>query len=386
MGTRQLSWDLSHEEITQERIDALVAEMREIYLRDDRPWVVGYSGGKDSTAVNQLVFRTVDSLPTELRTKTVHVISSDTQVENPEVTRWLHQCHDELREVAERQGLPVELAVVYPNPRETFWVLLLGRGYPAPTSDFRWCTGRLKIDPAEAHVLTYVEPEGRILQLLGSRKAESKNRAASIEAHAIEGKFGTTGSLTSGMSYQPIQDWDNDNVWEYLRLFPKPWGGDNEELFQLYQSAHGGECVLDFDRRTASCGGSRFGCWTCTVVEQDKSMTNMVRTTNPEYSPLLAFRQKILDYRRDRSKRNPIGRNGKIRHHTKTGEVTPGPYYHEVRLELLRDLFEIERGLPGFATLTEDDLRWIRYEWEKDGGPVDELDRLMAEYRPTVNA
>lgn len=471
MAGRQLKLDFDHEEITQATVDALLLEMIGIYLRDSRPWVIGYSGGKDSTAVVQLVFRMLMALPESMRRKTVWVLSSDTLVENPRVTDWLNRCQEELRQVAEEHSLPVEVVTVYPDPRQSFWVCLIGRGYPAPTRDFRWCTGRLKIDPAEAYVIANIEPTGRILQLLGSRRAESANRAASIEAHALDGKFGVTGSLTNGLSYQPIMDWDNDNVWEYLRLFPPPWDrpGDvvhirdpisgelipnyNNELFALYQDGHGGECVLEFDRRTASCGGSRFGCWVCTVVSEDRSMTNMVSMTNPELAPLLAFRQKILDYRNDPSKRDPIGRNGRVRINNyarrqaaeefaqgdealkaawlKGGKhaerqhrrnftpiendadvyypddpimqeafqagvqwsmailsnpeeaegVSRGPYLLEIRAELLQDLFEIERAIPGFQTVTEDDLRWIQHHWRQDGGDPGLVDRLVAEYR-----
>ncbi|MFZ5815330.1 MAG: DNA phosphorothioation system sulfurtransferase DndC [Bacillota bacterium] len=471
---RQMVLDFDHQPVTQETVDDLVAEMMQVYLRDTRPWVIGFSGGKDSTAVVQLVYRMLLALPESLRRKPVWVISSDTLVENPRVTAWMERCQAELRAVAEDKGLPVQVVTVRPDPRQSFWVCLIGKGYPAPTRDFRWCTGRLKIDPAEAFVVANIEPTGRILQLLGSRKAESRSRAASIEAHALEGKFGVTGSLTNGLSYQPIMDWDNDNAWEYLRLFPPPWDrpddvvqipdpvtGElvphyNNELFALYQDGHGGECVLEFDRRTASCGGSRFGCWTCTVVVEDRSLTNMVEMTNPELAPLLRFRQKILDYRNDPSKRDPIGRNGRIRinnyarraaaeayaqgdealraawlrgarhaevQHRRSytpadgdadiyypddpalqeafqagarwslailnnpgeaDEVSRGPYLLEVRAELLQDLFEIERAIPGFRTVTYEDLRWIRHHWEQDGGDPGLVDRLVLRYRGQV--
>ncbi|HEY3363892.1 MAG TPA: DNA phosphorothioation system sulfurtransferase DndC [Symbiobacteriaceae bacterium] len=442
--------DFDHEPVEQPVIDALVAEMREVYLRPDgRPWVIGFSGGKDSSAVVQLTYRMLMALPAEQRTKPVYVVSSDTLVENPAVATWLDKCHAELRDVATRYDLPVTVVKVTPDPKQSFWVCLIGRGYPAPTQDFRWCTGRLKIEPSETWVRANIDKSGRILQLLGSRKKESKARGASIEAHAIEGKFGTCGSLTEGISFQPIQEWDNDNVWEYLRLFPKPWGGSNEELFEMYQGAHGGECVLDFDRRTASCGGSRFGCFVCTVVPEDISMRNMVRVVTPEYAPLLAFRDKILRYRNDYSKRDPIGRNGRLRlnctartmaakvhagedeasidafetgarwaereHYKPSGQdweaaagevpttqllaflagvrwteaamttgasstdVTPGPYLLGVRAEFLRDLFEIEKGLPGFKTVTDDDIRWIKHWWEHDGGDPDLADTIRAE-------
>lgn len=403
---RQMRMDFDHQPVEWSTIHTLVAEMTEIYLRDDRPWVIGFSGGKDSTCVVQLAYRMLMALPPAKRVKTVWIISSDTLVENPRVAQWLDKCHAELRQVAADHDLPVEVVKVAPSPEDSFWVCLIGKGYPAPTNDFRWCTSRLKIEPSEAYVLEHVEPEGRILQLLGSRKAESKARAQSIEAHALEGKFGTTGSLTNGMSYQPIQEWDNDAAWEYLRLYQTPWNRPddvvmipdpltrqpvphyNNELFYLYQDGHGGECVLDFDRRTASCGGSRFGCWTCTVVPEDVSMRNMVAMVTPEYAPLLAFRDKIQRYRNDYSTRDHIGRTGQIRLTTRAPEpdadgnvlhgpwVTPGPHWLHIRAEFLRNLFEIEKALPGFRTVTDEDLHWIKHWWEHDGGDPGLVDQI----------
>ncbi|MCB1193045.1 MAG: hypothetical protein H7A23_12965 [Leptospiraceae bacterium] len=36
------------------------------------------------------------------------------------------------------------------------------------------------------------------------------------------------------------------------------------------------ECPLVIDDTTPSCGNSRLGCWTCTVIDQDKSMGYMI--------------------------------------------------------------------------------------------------------------
>jgi len=390
MGQKQLSWwrQITHQTMTQEWVDQIVAEMAEVYEQDERPWVIGFSGGKDSSAVVQLAYRMLMHI--DGRQKPVYIVSSDTLVENPVVADWVDRCHAELREVAGKYGLPIHVAKVQPDPRQTFWVLLLGKGYPAPTNDFRWCTSRLKIDPVEAWILSNVHPEGRVMQLLGTRKVESRSRAASIEAHALEGKFGTSGGkLTEAIIYQPIMDLDNDNVWEYLLGFEKPWGGTNSELWDIYQGAHGGECVLDFDRRTASCGASRFGCWTCTVVDQDKSMTNMVNYNTPEFAPLLAFREKIKALREDWTKREVYGRNGRLRFaRTMRDEdgnqllgpfITPGPYRFEIRYELVRDLLQIEQQLAPWRTLTDSDLYWIQHQWTEDGGDPDMMQRLLVE-------
>ena len=44
-------------------------EIQKTYLADDRPWVIGYSGGKDSTTALQLIWYAVEDLPEEKRNK-----------------------------------------------------------------------------------------------------------------------------------------------------------------------------------------------------------------------------------------------------------------------------------------------------------------------------
>ncbi|MDJ0898425.1 MAG: DNA phosphorothioation system sulfurtransferase DndC, partial [Xenococcus sp. MO_188.B8] len=69
-------------------IDQLIQEIQQLYCLDAVPWVVGYSGGKDSTAVLQLIWNAIATLPQEKRTKKIYVITTDTLVENPIVASW----------------------------------------------------------------------------------------------------------------------------------------------------------------------------------------------------------------------------------------------------------------------------------------------------------
>ncbi|BAZ06253.1 hypothetical protein NIES3974_29110 [Calothrix sp. NIES-3974] len=70
-------------------IELLTQEIQELYLQDRIPWVIGYSGGKDSTAILQLVWNAIAQLPKQQRSKTIHVITTDTLVENPYVSIWV---------------------------------------------------------------------------------------------------------------------------------------------------------------------------------------------------------------------------------------------------------------------------------------------------------
>ena len=84
----------------------------------------------------------------EQRHKTVHVISTDTLVENPIVAMWVTHSLERMQKAAGEQSMPVEPHRLTPAVKDRFWVNLIGKGYPAPRPKFRWCTSRLKINPS----------------------------------------------------------------------------------------------------------------------------------------------------------------------------------------------------------------------------------------------
>lgn len=264
-----------------EVVDELVAEIQELYRADEVPWVVGYSGGKDSTAVLQLVWLAVSGLESTDRVKPVYVISTDTLVENPVVAAWVTRSLETMAASAAEQGLPIHPNRLTPEVKDTFWVNLIGKGYPAPRPKFRWCTERLKIKPSNAFIKRVVKRYGEAILVLGIRKAESSARARVMERHQkgrVRDRLSPNSSLPNSLVYSPIEDWSNDDVWMFLMQVPNAWGHPNKDLLTMYQGASAdGECPLVVDSTTPSCGDSRFGCWTCTLVEKDKSMAAMIQ-------------------------------------------------------------------------------------------------------------
>ena len=158
-------------------------EMKLVYLHDQRPWMIGFSGGKDSTLLCQLVFEMIESLPEEQRSKPVYVVTSDTMVENPIVKRYMHRMSDAINKASSRKKLNIQAHIIYPEIRQTFWSLVIGLGYPTPEPPgFRWCTERLKISPSNAFTYNTIRKDGEIVILLGVRKAESAARSRSISS------------------------------------------------------------------------------------------------------------------------------------------------------------------------------------------------------------
>ena len=292
-----------------EDIEKLTEEIQELYCLDEIPWVIGYSGGKDSTAVLQLIWNAIAALPPEKRTKTIHVITTDTLVENPIVSAWVRNSLKQMKVAAFEQEMPVEPHLLHPEVKETFWVCLIGKGYPAPRMRFRWCTERLKINPANRFIRDMVRASGEVILVLGMRKAESNKRATVMIKHEkgrVRDRLSPRSSLINSLVYTPIEDWRTDEVWIYLNQWQNPWGNSNKDLFTMYRGATAdNECPLVVDTSTPSCGDSRFGCWVCTMVSKDKSMEAMIQNDQEKewLQPLLDIRNE-LDIENDRPKRD----------------------------------------------------------------------------------
>lgn len=327
-------------------VDLLTAEIKSIYLSDDIPWVIGYSGGKDSTAVLQLVWLALSNLEPEKRIKPVYVITTDTLVENPIVSAWVRRSLQTMKASAESEGLPIKPNMLTPEVTDTFWVSLIGKGYPAPRPKFRWCTERLKIKPANAFITNVVRENGEAILVLGSRKAESSVRAANMEKYQSQRTrehLSPASLLPNAFVYTPIENWSNDDVWLFLMQVPNPWGYNNKDLLTMYQGASpDGECPLVVDTTTPSCGDSRFGCWVCTLVEQDRSMHAMIQNDEEKawMLPLLELRNE-LDLKDDRHLRDFRRMSGAVQ--LLNGRAIHGPYEQSVRERWLRRLLEAQQ-------------------------------------------
>ncbi|AMN35778.1 DNA phosphorothioation system sulfurtransferase DndC [Clostridium perfringens] len=299
-----------------DKINNILDEMTRVYKNDSRPWVIGYSGGKDSTTVVLLAFKMLQNLPKEERHKPVYVISSDTLIENPIVLSYLQQNSKYINEGAKNLGLPLYTDMIHPDYNNTFWANVIGKGLPTPTSiRFRWCTERLKIKPSNKFIEDKVKENGEVVVLLGVRKSESIARGIRIKNREIEGYLLTPHvTLQNTYVYNPIVELSTDDVWAILlsNNGETPWGTNNNDLFALYMGGEGGECpfTVTNDSETPSCGNSRFGCWICTVVKEDKSLTGFIESGETELQPLLDFRSWLLSIRDKHEYRQQYRRDG----------------------------------------------------------------------------
>ena len=368
------------QQIKNRKIESIISEIIDQYAYTDksqRPWIIGFSGGKDSTVLLSLVWialQRIRELPTPFQLRRpVYVVTNDTMVENPIIASYIDDVLAKIEIAAREQNLPIFVKKTIPKLEDSFWVNVLGKGYPVPNNTFRWCTDRLKIKPTSNFLLEQIDEKGEAIVLLGTRYEESATREKSIRKHEVKGSRLSKHTINANTYvYAPIKQLLLEEVWYIINSIPSPWGFDNSILFQIYSdaSADDYECpTVVTSKEHSSCGQSRFGCWTCTVVKRDKSMTALIESGQNWMKPLLDYRDQLVAGRNISENRSNRRRNGQIAV-TEDGH-NQGNYADHYRAELLRDLLKVQKGIqkkrPHIKLITNQELIAIQVTWNRDG-------------------
>ncbi len=360
------------------RIEHILDEITEQYLEKDRynrPWIIGFSGGKDSTVLLTLVWIAMNRLKEkgENLTRRVYVVCNDTMVENPVIEEYVINVLDKIDRAAKEQKMPISVTRTTPTIEDSFWCCVIGKGYPVPNNSFRFCTEKMKIKPTSQFITDQVSADGEAIVLVGTRLSESQARERSIKRHEIKGHRLSKHPLNPNTyTYAPIKELMLEEVWWIINAIPSPWGFDNKILFDIYRdaSADDYECptvVTDDSHR--SCGQSRFGCWICTVVKEDKSMSSLINSGVVWMKPLLNYRNHLVENRNVSELRCDTRRNGQ-KAVDETGH-NMGNYTMAYRIQLLRELLIIQKETQDYRAsidlITNQELIAIQVLWYRDG-------------------
>ncbi len=358
------------------RIEYIIDEILDQYMYADltfRPWIIGFSGGKDSTVLLTLVWLALRKIkeqtvvPFQLR-RPVYVVCNDTMVENPIIATYVDEVLKKIEIKAREEDLPIFVRKTVPKLEDSFWVNVIGKGYPVPNTAFRWCTEKLKIKPTARCIIDQVDECGEAIILIGTRKAESATRRVLSKSMKFMGKRLTNHTiLKNTYVYAPIKELMLEEVWYIVNAVPSPWGFDNSILFNIYRdaSADDYECpTVVTDKSHDSCGQSRFGCWTCTVVKDDKSMRSLIQNGREWMKPLYDFRLQLDQERNIIDNRMPFRRDGR------KAVNDMGAYVFRYRASILERLLKIQYNLqqkdPEIKLITDQELIAIQVNWYRD--------------------
>lgn len=312
--------------------------------------------------VASLIFEAILSIDPEQRKKPIVILCTDTRVEIPAIAEMIETTLERMAQFSAQNSLNVEAKLLKPPPEQSFWVNIIGRGYPPPNRAFRWCTQRMKIDPVSDFVNQRLGHWSEAILHLGARRAESSTRAQTMADHEMRNGLRRHPDLPRVWVSNPIEFLTTEEVWAYLLQKPNPWGGDNHTLYKLYASASNGECPIQIDTSTPSCGSSRFGCWTCTVVDRDKASEGLLAAGDERMEKLIQFRETLLFYR------DPV--NGKRDTKRMNGNDGPGPLHIAARRELLGRLLALQEE-TGSTLVTPEELLLIQQMWKAARDPDD---------------
>ncbi len=378
-----------------EKTNDVMKKIKNLYLKDNRPWIVGISGGKDSSCTAQMIYYMLLGLPEKKRFKEIHFVSVDTLVESPIIKKRLEYLIGQIKNSVVEDELPITVNLLKPKLDDTFWVNLIGRGYPSPNRWFRWCTDRLKIRPTNEYIFDQVKKNGEVIVVLGARKSESASRAQTMGKYEIKNfNLRKHGNISGAFVYTPIEDYSTEEVWSYLLQVPPPWGGTNKDLITFYRKADS-ECPMVLDKETPACGNSRFGCWTCTVVDRDRSLEGLIEDGEQWLQPLLDYRNWLKKIRNETSKREKISKSDRkkmmvakklgkeFEQSTHRGHKILGPFSFETRHEMLKRLLDIQNDLkkfkPDVELISTEEIGAIERLWIYEGDSSDAFRKIMDE-------
>lgn len=312
--------------------------LAEIKSRLSEVNLVSFSGGKDSTVVLQHVLCAIGDTG-----KKLYIVTADTLMEIPYFQAYVERTKAHIREFVKQQGINAEVITVVPKIKNSFWVSVLGKGYPAAHMGFRWCTGVLKIDPITR--FTREATKGKEFTVfVGVRSAESALRARIYKQKDYKPHH-----------YAPILDWSAHDVWEYLMTEPCLWGESHRELIDVYKYSSD-ECVYG-EAQGVCIGNARYGCWACPLQKVTQLEMIGFHTNDQErYRHLKEYKQLLISAANETGFRSKIRRNGTDGH---------GPFLVEVRRTLFEKLKKVERA-TGWRLITPEEEEYIRAHWGQD--------------------
>jgi DNA sulfur modification protein DndC len=337
-----------------DKIAVAIKAAREYFVENNTPWIVGYSGGKDSSLVMKILLTALSNLPAYSK-KPLRVFYCDTGVEIPVLRSYISKSLSDIKKEGKSLGIDIVVEAIKPSINNHYFVKVIGRGYPPPTNKFRWCTDRLRIDPIQTAIKTIVGTSSSIV-VLGTRYDESEERNRILERHATDKKhiFKQSGHNNTSL-FCPISEFTTDDVWLGLVELSNIKSIDISKLSNIYKLISG-ECPIVRLPDTNPCSKGRFGCWTCTVVRQDKATRNLIDNGFTDLQPLYNFRQWLLDIRDNSSYRCTVRRNGL---------KGLGPFRLHARKDILQRLLETERQ-SGYKLIASDELNEISRLWQLD--------------------
>lgn len=372
----------------------------ERYMRDDYCITLAYSGGKDSSVMLDLTLRALaDLVKRGVSVNTLHVMNSNTGLENPVVEKYTMGELAKIEHYAIKNNLPVEVHVATPSLSNDYLVNIIGGRtiMTLPGMD-RKCQQMMKANPMGRMKKT-IEREillekgndyslDKSILFCGTRRDESAHRKVQMLKRRESAFEPVKNEKMSQWTLSPIAEFLTDDIFTYIGEVVSNKRGntysDFEDLLQVYRDGNSGNCMVNLYYGTGDASGgktqcgSRFGCFICSAIAKDKSMENMIQ--EPQFAfmkPLNDLREWLIKCHNDPSKRNWLSRKVKDNGYI---TISPVAYSGFHCLQILQAVLTIDANeiiasrklgvSPRFQCLDQSsiiaiDMLWQRYGYQR---------------------
>lgn len=407
--TTNVTADLAYEVQAQPRVGIPLQDKIRIALDAIKQQIIegkhpccSFSGGKDSSVTLNLAITAVRELKSEgVKVPTLHIIHSDTGVENPVVAAYNRKQIQQIRAYGKRSGVALKVWVCSPNLSNDYLVALIGGRTIMSVGSSTKCQQMMKasaLTQGKRRIKQYIADAnggsytpGEIVSLIGTRFDESATRATRMTARGESSVVPVNLDAESGGDnwiLSPIADLSTMEVFEYIGMVRSgkiecydPF----DDLVELYRDLNNGDCMVNVflagkSGPRSGCS-NRTGCWTCGRISKDSSAEALIADDQGRYSwlrPLNQLRNYMMARHNDPAARNWLSRT--VDPVKGTIKIAPNSYSPSYTRELLglvltiqRDeehQAEIEGRAPHFQLLNTSqliavDLLWSRHAYNQ---------------------
>lgn len=343
--------------------------------------IVAWSGGKDSSAVLNLVLRSAAAYVEagNISPRIIVTHADPGGVENPAVAIQANKDMDAIKLFAEFYGINVEIKVSTPSQNTRFAVKVIGgRDLPVYSGlqAGRKCTQDWKVLPMQKmtkHIVKEVKDTGKdVCTILGTRFDESTGRKARMEGRG-ETADNVWLSDKGELRLSPIADWSDVDLWRYLHACARGEYLSYSTFSGLIELYKAGSDPADVQ----TIGGvevyaCRFGCAICTAGK-DKSMGWMLKNNPEKYGwmeGLHKLQQYKLNIQHDLDRRNWVC----FDLYRGYARLRPNTFSPSMMEELLRYVltlqvqeYDASGGNPRFQIISLEDIIAIDATWSLQG-------------------
>ncbi|QST02234.1 hypothetical protein IMZ31_22535 (plasmid) [Pontibacillus sp. ALD_SL1] len=306
MNAKVFSERLNTSRIVWDRVKETI---RSSYKEDSKPWIIPYPHGPNSFTLLHII---LGIMKEEKDPKPVTIVQSQTGNDLPFVLEESNQTFRYINRYAAAYHLPISTEIITPSLEDSFWVNVIGNGFPPPKTNFQYCGETLKIKPMVNWLKEHTNTPCKII-LSGLSYDPSFRGVANTD------------------ELQPLNGLEFADIILFSRLYGvTPWGEKTNKFSDLYEAVTDSVSPIPYSLRNEEykevqgpCGRMntdfQLPCWNCPLMNYQTLLAKRIDLKDERwYKHLFAIQRKLYTLSFEQGARDGE-ENRQQMHHVKRG-------------------------------------------------------------------